>query len=166
MRAPLRSLGTFKSLVAPPSPRATAKLDPRWRGEGPARGAAESAAEPPERQTGGPPAASETRAPRRPSRVTSGCASRPESGLGLSGPCGGEIPHRPHPSGAGGREGGAPDLMDSWLDAGCPPRGLAHSRALWTLGAWVEGRVGRWRDVCSRSHAHQTAVLEEEQLQQ
>lgn len=139
MRDPLRSLCTFKSLVAPPSPRAAAKLDPRWRGVGPERGAAERAAEPPERQTR-LPAASETRAPSSPGRAASSCASHRDSGLGLSGPFGGETPHQPHPSGAGGRERGAPDPVDCGLGAQCSVQGLAHCRALWTLGGWMGGR--------------------------
>lgn len=122
MRAPLHSLCTFKFLVAPPSPRATAKLDPRWRGEGLGRGAAE----PPERRTGGPA--------QPPRRALPACASRLGSGLGLSGPFGDEIPRQPHPPGAAGREGGALEPGDCGLGAGCPAQGLAHSRA---YGQWM-----------------------------
>lgn len=137
MRAPRRSLCTFKSLVAPPSLPAQQPLDPRWVGAGeggPGRGAAQ----PPERRTGGPRAAWQTRAPGRPSRAVSRCASRRIPSLGFLDLSAVKSPTSlTRPGQGGGRE---------VLPTQCPAQGLAYSRALWTLGEWPDGWVGGKKD--------------------
>ena len=152
MRAPLRSVCTFKSLVAPPSPRATAKLDPRRRGEGPRRGAAG----PPELQTGGDPARPLRRAlPGRSSRPLPLVPLARLLGLGFLDLSAKKsaTSSRTHP-GQEERKEALSKPVDCGLSAWYPAPGPAHSRILWTPDGWIEGWVDGWKDGVAKAWAH------------